>query len=133
MKPTTREWIRIAELDFRVALRVSEPPFMSEAVCYNAQQCTEKYLKAVLQEAGRPIPRIHDLGRLCRLVVDLLPEIAVLEDDLETVATFAFATRYPFSEGPFEEIGDEAKIAAATMRAVRRIVRLHLGLSDDDE
>lgn len=51
MKPLTDEWIRKAEEDCRVANREmeAEPPSFN-AVCFHAQQCVEKYLKAVLQE-----------------------------------------------------------------------------------
>jgi HEPN domain-containing protein len=54
MKPLTLEWVAKAENDFATALRESRvrknPNY--DAVCFHAQQCAEKYLKARLQEAG---------------------------------------------------------------------------------
>lgn len=53
MKPLTREWIEKAEGDFATAsreIRVRKVPNY-DAVCFHAQQCAEKYLKALLQEA----------------------------------------------------------------------------------
>jgi HEPN domain-containing protein len=54
MKPLTAEWISKAENDFATALRESRvrKNVNYDAVCFHAQQCAEKYLKARLQEAG---------------------------------------------------------------------------------
>ncbi len=61
MKLLTREWIDKAEGDFATAsreIRVRKSPNY-DAVCFHAQQCAEKYLKALLQESesrsARPI------------------------------------------------------------------------------
>lgn len=56
MNPLTLEWIDKAEGDFATAgreIRVRKLPNY-DAVCYHAQQCAEKYLKALLQEANIP-------------------------------------------------------------------------------
>jgi HEPN domain-containing protein len=50
MTPLTREWIDKAEGDFATArreIRVRQAPNY-DAVCFHAQQCVEKYLKARL-------------------------------------------------------------------------------------
>lgn len=52
MNPATAEWVSKAEGDFLTAgreLRARKSPNY-DAVCFHAQQCAEKYLKAVLQE-----------------------------------------------------------------------------------
>ena len=54
----TLEWVAKAEEDAAVAereSRVRRTPSPG-AVCYHAQQAIEKYLKAVLQQQGHPIP-----------------------------------------------------------------------------
>ena len=59
MKPLTREWVEKGEGDRSTArreLRVRKSPNF-DAVCFHAQQCAEKYLKALLQERGAAIPR----------------------------------------------------------------------------
>ena len=33
----------------------------AEIACFHAQQCVEKYMKAMLAVSGLPIPRTHDL------------------------------------------------------------------------
>ncbi len=56
MKLLTREWIDKSEGDFATAsreIRVRKSPNY-DAVCFHAQQCAEKYLKALLQESEIP-------------------------------------------------------------------------------
>ena len=63
MKPETTEWVQKAEGDMNTAQRefaVQDEP-NHDAVCFHAQQCAEKYLKARLIEVGLPVMRTHDL------------------------------------------------------------------------
>lgn len=51
MKQRTIEWIEKAEGDISIAMRemaASEPVW--DGICFHAQQCAEKYLKALLEE-----------------------------------------------------------------------------------
>jgi HEPN domain-containing protein len=68
MKPETQEWIEKAEGDFKVARReiqTTDPVY--EAVCFHAQQCAEKYLKALLEEQILVFRKTHDLVELIDL------------------------------------------------------------------
>ena len=59
MKPLTAEWVQKGEDDFIVTqkmFRARKQP-VYDAVCFHAQQCAEKYLKAYLQELGKTSPR----------------------------------------------------------------------------
>jgi HEPN domain-containing protein len=60
MKRLTAAWIRKAESDFRVAKNQAamRPPAHDE-VCFHCQQSAEKFFKALLQEWGLPVPKIH--------------------------------------------------------------------------
>ncbi|MBI2433302.1 MAG: HEPN domain-containing protein [Candidatus Hydrogenedentes bacterium] len=42
-------------------------PVNYDSVCFHAQQCGEKYAKALLQEAGVAFRKTHDLGELVDL------------------------------------------------------------------
>ena len=65
MRKATREWVRKAETDFRGALRLAsaDEPF-HDLVSFHCQQSAEKYLKALLEELGRHIPKTHALDDL---------------------------------------------------------------------
>ena len=71
MNPLTHEWIEKAEGDFATAgreLRARKNPNY-EAACFHAQQCAEKYLKAILQEQSIPFGRTHNLIALLDLLL----------------------------------------------------------------
>jgi len=61
-----REWVEKAENDLQNAaltLRASrEPP--TDTIVFHAQQCVEKYLKALLTLREIDFPKIHDLEEL---------------------------------------------------------------------
>ena len=68
MNPIVDEWIGKAESDFHTASRelvaVSHQNY--DAVCFHAQQCIEKFVKAVLIAHGVIPPKIHDLAQIYR-------------------------------------------------------------------
>ena len=91
MNPAVAEWISKAEGDFLTAgreLRARKSPNY-DAVCFHAQQCAEKYLKAVLQENDRPIPKIHNLIELMLLCEKMDSTFEMLRADLVTMERFS--------------------------------------------
>jgi HEPN domain-containing protein len=97
MNPLTREWIEKAEADIRTANREfrtrKSPNF--DAVCFHAQQAAEKYIKAILQENGLPIPRIHSLLDLLALIAKNDPGILSIQADANILEGYAVQFRYP--------------------------------------
>ena len=70
MKVEALEWVQKAEGDMNTARResiVKKDP-NHDAVCFHAQQCAEKYLKALFIETGLPLTRTHDLEILLSLL-----------------------------------------------------------------
>lgn len=126
VREITLEWVAKAEEDAAVSereSRVRKQPSPG-AVCYHAQQCIEKYLKAVLQEQTRPIPKIHDLTSLseqCQFKPFCEP---VERDGLVSLTRFATRFRYPGEAATRED----AKLAIALMRRYRSALREFLGL-----
>lgn len=126
MNPLTSEWVEKAEGDFATAareLRVRKAPNY-DAVCFHAQQCAEKYLKAVLQEAGIPFPKTHNLAALLDMAKTVQPAWEMLRPSLLDLATHSVNVRYP------GETADKptARAARDAARHVRSLVRAHLGL-----
>ena len=93
----TGEWIAKAEGDFATAQRelsaTDHPNY--DAVCFHAQQCVEKVLKAFLQEANISFPRTHDLADLPSLALSIEPTWTSITADLNTLSAFAVEYRYP--------------------------------------
>ena len=95
MKRLTAEWVRKADEDFlaaRTLARQSAP--LHDAVSFHCQQCAEKYLKALLQESGAPVPRTHELVALHSLVAPHY-QIRGLLRGLKFLTDFAVEFRYP--------------------------------------
>ncbi len=120
-----RQWVERAEEDHLTAghtlkLR-SRCPFTT--VCFHAQQCVEKYVKAVLTLRRVSFPKTHDLAELLLF----LPKDLALPLDAATaekLTAFATLTRYPGEWEPPDR--EDAKHAVAVASEVRRIARRHL-------
>lgn len=120
-----RAWADKAEDDFKAAqllLRRKEP--LTYIVCYHAQQCAEKYLKALLIAATHPFPRSHDLVMLNDLCAQAGILVELDRTRLALLTDHAIRTRYPGDD----PIVEEARSALETAKAVRRFARKFLGL-----
>jgi HEPN domain-containing protein len=115
------EWMAKAENDLKSAahlLKLKDCP--TDTVCFHAQQCVEKYIKALLVAQGRDFRRTHDIGELLVLLpARLRPFLDEREQDRFT--EYATVTRYP---GDYEAISlKEARQAVTIARRVRREIR----------
>jgi HEPN domain-containing protein len=126
MKADTHGWIRKAEGDYATARREINPPGIPnyDAVCFHAQQCAEKYLKARLTEAGQFFPKTHDLEALLNWVLPIEPDWEDLRDSLLGLTSIGIEVRYPGTEADQED----ARQALESASRVRHVVRstLHL-------
>ena len=126
MNQITSEWIGKAEADFATAKReshVTDNPNY-DAVCFHAQPCAEKYLKAFLQEANIPFPKTHDLADLLTLTLSIEPTWTSMAADLNALSAFAVEYRYPGESAD----QDEAREAFEKCQSIRQVIResLHL-------
>lgn len=126
MKPTTREWVKKAENDFKVASQIlrRRKDIVPDAACFFAQQCVEKYLKARLIEAGIIFPRSHDLLHLLNICTTVEPLWSAYGKVVDTMSDYAVDFRYPGHSATLRE----AKLALKYCLSVRAEVRRSLGL-----
>ncbi len=114
------EWIKKAEGDYHTALREYRarkfPNY--DAAGFHAQQCIEKYLKAVLQKHSIPIQKMHDLLALMEICLPFIPELALHKDLLAYLNQFAVQFRYPGEMASREE----AKHAVAAMKILKELI-----------
>ncbi len=127
MKPTTAEWVAKAEDDYAVMERESQvvvhPSF--DAICFHAQQCAEKYLKARLCEADAAFGKTHDLVALLEQILAQESGWEEYREDLAYLSDFAVSFRYPGESAD----RDSALEAQNRCRSFRRTARQALGLS----
>jgi HEPN domain-containing protein len=130
MKRMTAEWISKAEGDFatveREARARKRPNY--DGLCFHAQQCAEKYLKALLCEADIRFPRTHDLVALLDLLLAVRPAWELQREDLAFLSDFAVAFRYLGDSCDRESAMDARK----RCRRFRLLARETLQLRNDE-
>lgn len=94
MKAITQEWLDHAKNDLSACELMLQNGQLFGIAAFHAQQCAEKCFKAVLEEAGETVPRIHDLMRLYHFSKQFL-KIRIDSDRLQIMNSIYISTRYP--------------------------------------
>ena len=123
MNEIALEWVSRAENDYRLAqMAIDADPPISEGACFHAQQCSEKYLKAFLQDRDVEVPRTHHLMVLLDLCLSFGAEFEDLREPLTELDGYAVAVRYP-GVRVSKELGRSAvKLADQVREFVRRVM-----------
>jgi len=128
MKPLTRDWVKKAENDFKVASQIlrRRKDIVPDAACFFCQQSVEKYLKARLIEAAIAFPRTHDLLQLLNLCVQVEPLWSAYAKVVDSMSDYAVDFRYPGHSARLAE----ARRALKYCRSLRSEIRRSLGLKN---
>ena len=118
------EWVGKAENDLLNATHTLKlgRRCPTDTVCFHAQQCAEKYFKALLVLREIDFPKTHDLEALAGRLRGS-PRPVLLADDLARLTPFATVMRYPGAE--IVSLA-KARRAVAAARRVRKAVRVLL-------
>ena len=95
----------------------------TDTVCFHAQQCVEKYAKALLVLNGIDFPWTHNLSELiARLPVHARPNLT--PEEQERLTDYATVTRYPgdYEPIPLAETRRAVRIARRVRRAIRKLL-----------
>ncbi|HLH00491.1 MAG TPA: HEPN domain-containing protein [Bryobacteraceae bacterium] len=117
-----RGWVQKAESDLDTAdlILAAGKEGTADTAAFHAQQCVEKYLKALLTYKQLDFPKTHDVGQLLLL----LPRGAGIElgvEEQRRLTLYATVTRYP---GEYEPVTlEEAHRAVAMARSAREQIR----------
>jgi HEPN domain-containing protein len=117
-------WVARAEEDYvlaRLALRQKVP--LTYGATFHAQQCAEKYLKALLVAQRLRFPRTHDLAALSDLCRQSGIDIRIEPDTLERLAAYAVEVRYPGEYPSLDDAREAVRIAQAVRRSARRLLK----------
>jgi HEPN domain-containing protein len=128
MKGTAKEWADKAEANFSTAdgePKAPESPNF-DAVCFHAQQCVEKLMKAPLIHLGVVPPRTHDLTELDRLLAPVCPQWSWAVQELRFLTRAAVDFRYPGESADRQEATESFDIATRLRAKLRSL----LGLSN---
>ena len=117
-----RQWITKAEEDLKNAeyTLTLEQDCPLSTVCFHAQQCVEKHLKALLVYDSITFPKTHDLVRLFNLI-SAHRRLELRLEDLVVLNRYAIETRYPGDWDPIDR--QEAVESVEIAQAVRATIR----------
>jgi HEPN domain-containing protein len=120
-----REWLNRARSNMALAGSVM-PGVDFEELCFDAQQCAEKSIKAVFIRRGESFPFIHDLEELLRRLQGNGLKIPKYIWQAEELSEYAFKTRYPAHGDPVtqREYKRAMRIAAAVLQWAERQIDL---------
>jgi HEPN domain-containing protein len=119
---TIKKWILKAENDLKIAKdeMLTENP-ATDAICFHAQQCVEKYLKAYLISKDNEISKTHDILFLIKQCLLIDNEFNyLLELNADSLTSYAVEIRYP-EEFYFPSL-EEAKEAIEICEKVKQFV-----------
>ena len=97
MKKQAQAWLSLAAEDLTSA-RVLLKENIYNQVCFHAQQCAEKSLKALI-ESKTKVPKEHSLSKLFEICKELGYELSRFREDMEYLDMFYTLTGYPFVVG----------------------------------
>jgi HEPN domain-containing protein len=120
-----RQWVEKAEEDLTNARHTLTLTLGCPlgTVCFHAQQCAEKYLKALLTLHSVAFPKTHDLPNLLNMV----PASVGLNMDASQVSPinrYSVEARYPGEWDPVTRADAEEAVAIA--HKIRDAIRQHL-------
>ncbi|HAH23984.1 MAG TPA: hypothetical protein DCL77_09550 [Prolixibacteraceae bacterium] len=98
MKASTKQWLEFAQTDLRSCENNLSDEFVTNVVAFHAQQSVEKAFKALIEEKGIRMSRIHNLTRLYALTESFLIS-SVDELELEMLDNVYTSSRYPGEVG----------------------------------
>lgn len=125
MNPLTLEWAQKAERDYAaIALHQQTESPDYDMICFHAQQCIEKYLKAWLQEANIPLVRSHDLSALLGLILPTVPSWQSWVSDFSVIAPYAVEFRYPGKSATDRNAQHAVHICTEVRQAIRSELKL---------
>ena len=113
MNATVQEWLRKAEADYKTAQRENQATqdFNHDAVCFHAQPCIEKWMKALLIQLDVIPPKTHDLVQLDQLLAQRCKQWSCPVEELRFLSRAAVDFRYPGEEADAQEAAEAFAIA----------------------
>jgi len=110
-----RQWMKKAENDLinaKNSINIKPKPPL-DTVCFHAQQCAEKYLKAFLTFHEIEFEKTHDISDLLLLASKVDEGFVRLLEEGKLLTPYAVEVRYPvlFEEPTFEEAKKAIEIA----------------------
>jgi len=121
-----KHWVELGEEDLRVAkyslTMSSNVPY--RIIAFHAQQCAEKYIKALLVLLNIDFPYTHDIEKLLKMIPEkfnIMPQMMNAGD----LTDYAVAKRYPdyYEKLSEEQALNALKLAEMIKEKISSIIR----------
>lgn len=120
MDQETRQWMKLAEMDYGVAQHLYETyyPKPYEIICYHCQQAAEKAIKAIIMAGGAQggLPKLHDLSFLLNQIRNTVKIEERYYDYADALTPYGVSIRYP------NELFLEERHAKEALRMAKEIL-----------
>lgn len=127
IKQLVKEWLRKADRNLIAAKHeLMQEELITEDVCFNCQQATEKYLKAFLVAKQIYFDKTHDIKELLALCIKKDPTFESLSAiEIESLTDYAVDVRYPglIMEPTEEEAEKAVRSVESTKEFVYKILK----------
>jgi len=128
MKHITKDWLETADLDLEAITHIIQNDRLTGHVAFYAQQAIEKSLKAIIEESGGRVPKIHSLSKLFDLCEDFI-SISIDDDIIIALDSLYIESRYPGEFGLLPEgkpNQKQAKLFYEFAQSIFETVKSHL-------
>ena len=126
VRASVKRWLLKGADDLRVPkILLNAEAIPVDAVCFHAQQCAEKSLKAFLVSVDAHVERTHSLPRLVELCRQHDDAFSQFEDLAPELTIYAVTGRTP-DDGSTPASPEEARAAVASAQAIYSFVVQHL-------
>lgn len=122
MKDGAKAWIVFADRDLEAAKGLLANEYVANIVLFHCQQCIEKCLKAILEEHGEQVPKIHSVVRLFGIINENKEiDIDIDENTLNMVDDIYIDTRYPSGLGLLPSGFPSKEMAAEVLKIAKNV------------
>ncbi len=94
MKTPAEQWLDFAEADLLACRKLLNDDFLTNIVAFHSHQVIEKCFKAIMEDKGLTIPRIHSLSKLFGNIEQFIA-FSIDTKMLQKADTVYTVSRYP--------------------------------------
>lgn len=124
-----KQWLHIADRNLATAKQcLEDKDVLTDSVCFNCQQATEKYLKAFLTFHQVDFPKTHSMIALINLCATKDISFKEIADEADSLTDYAVEIRYP--DDWYEPTPEETQKAFADTLKIKKFVLEKLSLKD---
>ena len=99
MKRQVEERLSFAEIDLLTAKKLLDEEHLTRSTAFHCHQAVEKAMKAVIEDCGVRVPRVHDLKTLLALVEERRTQLGIPAGELYPLDAVYIDARYPTDQG----------------------------------